>query len=483
MSPVSLEIDGKEVKVEAGRTLLEVAKDLGIDIPTLCYHPLVEPFGACRICSVKITKRGRSKIVTACNYPVEEGLVVETKSPEIVGIRKMLLEFLLARCPTAPVIQDLAKEYGVEEPRFQKEDDTCILCGLCTRICDECVGVNAINFVDRGVDRKIEGPLEEPLGEHLSEVCIGCGACAYVCPTGTIKLEDVYKKIRSSFPFAAVEERTFGMQRAEDEILGIYKNSYAVRATDDEVFRKAQDGGAVTALLGYALDEGVIDCAVITVADGNWEPRAKVARSYDDLKTGAGTKYTYYPSGIGLIEAAASACKNIGFVGVPCQVGGIRRVITSDQPYKIEKDRIKLLMGLFCMETFKQELMDYLKANVLTLEEIKKLDIKGKELRVYDREGRLHVVLFNEVEDYGNAGCFVCPDYTAELADISVGSVGSEPGWSTVLTRTEMGEELLKGAGAKGYIEVVADVDLKEIARLTKFKRRRAEQHTQELKG
>jgi coenzyme F420-reducing hydrogenase beta subunit/ferredoxin len=474
MSPVSFQINGKKVTADEGTTILEAAKDIGITIPTLCYHPLVSPFGACRLCSVKITKRGRSKIVTSCNYPVEEGLIVETNSPEIITIRKMLIEFLLARCPSVEILQDLAEEYGVGEPRFTKEDETCILCGLCTRICDECVGVSAIDFIERGVDRKIEGPLEEPLGVDLSEVCIGCGACAYVCPTGTIKLEDVSAKIRGTFPYAEVEERTFGRHRAEDEILGIYKNGYAVRSKHEDVLGKAQDGGAVTALLGYALDEGILDCAVITVADSDWEPSTKVARSSDELKEGAGTKYTHYPSSIGLIEAATAGCDRIGFVGTPCQIGGIRKVITSDQPYSIARDKIQLLIGLFCMETFKQELMAYLQEKVIPLEDIKKLDIKGKEFRVYDREGNLHVVPFDDVEGYGNMGCFACPDYTAELADISVGSVGSEPGWSTVLTRTDNGAELLKGAQAKGYIEVTEKVDLKEMKRLTKFKRKRA---------
>lgn len=474
MSQVHLEIDGRELEVEAGKTILEAAKSIGIDIPTLCYHPLVAPFGACRLCSVKITKRGRSKIVTSCNYPVEEGLIVETKSPDIIEIRKMLIEFLLARCPTVEIIKDLADEYGVGEPRFPREDETCILCGLCARICDECVGVSAINFVDRGVDRKIEGPLEEPLGVNLSEVCIGCGACAYVCPTGTIKLEDVYKKIRSSFPFAAVEERVFGRQRAESEILGIYKNCYAVRSTDDDVLIKAQDGGAVTALLAYALDESLIDCAVITVANDNWEPSTKIVQNYDDLLEGTGTKYTHYPSGIGVIEAATAGCEDIGFVGTPCQIEGLRKIITSNQPYAIDKKKIKLLIGLFCMGTFKQELMDYIRENVLALEDLKKLDIKGKELRVYDKESTLHVVPLDDVEGYSNTGCFACQDYTSELADISVGSVGSEPGWSTVFTRTDKGEELLRGAIEQGYVKVEEKVDLGEIERLTKYKRRRA---------
>jgi len=476
MSRVQLEIDGQQVEAAEGTTLLDAARSAGIQIPTLCYHPLVEPFGACRLCSVKITKRGRSKIVTACNYPVEAGLVVETKSPEIITIRKLLIEFLLARCPSVPVIRALAEEYGVEAPRFPQEVETCILCGLCARVCDECVGLNAINFANRGVDRRIEGPLDESLGANLPEVCIGCGACAYVCPTGTIKLEEVYRKIRSIFPYQAVEERTFGRLRRADEPLGIYQHAVAARARDDDLLGRVQDGGAVTALLGYALEAGTIDCAVITVADRDWLPGVRVARTSTELKAGAGTKYTFYPSGLGLLEAAAAGCEKIGFVGTPCQIGGLRRILTSDQPYKLAKVRVQLLIGLFCMETFTQDLMRYLREKVLPLEAIKKLDIKGKELRVYDTAGKLHLVPFTDIERYGNTGCFVCPDYTAELADISVGSVGSEAGWSTVLTRTAKGEAVFQGAQASGYLEVSEKVDLSEIVRLTRYKRKRADQ-------
>ena len=477
MSEVNVKINGQDITVPTGTTILEAARELGIEIPTLCYHPLLEPFGACRLCSVKITRRGRSKIVTACNYPVENGLVVETSTPEIIAIRQLLIELLLARCPEVPVLQELAREYKVGIPRFPTGDDTCILCGLCTRVCAERVGVSAINFINRGVNRKIEGPLDDSLGIDLSDVCIGCGACAYVCPTGTIKLEDVYKHIRSTFPYPSVEERVFGRRRTEHELLGIYSASYAVRATDETILQQAQDGGAVTALLGYALEEGIIDCAAITVADRTWEPSAKVVRTYRELKEGAGTKYTHYPSSIGVVDAAVAGCNHIGFVGTPCQIAGIRRVITSDQPYSIERARIKLLVGLFCMETFTQELMAYIQDNVLPIEQVKKLDIKGKEFHVYDTTGILHVVPFDAVENFANVGCFACPDYTAELADISVGSVGSEPGWSTVLTRTALGEQLLQGARAKGYVEVTENVKLKDIERLTKIKRRRAEQN------
>src|SRR3990170_3285969 len=137
---VTLRIDDKEVKANEGATILEVARKVGIDIPTLCYKSALSPFGACRLCSVEITdKRGKKRIVTSCNYPVEEGLVVYTKSEKVLKTRILLLELLLARCPKVKKIQDLARAYDIQKPRFWIEDaeEDCVLCGLCTRVCEE----------------------------------------------------------------------------------------------------------------------------------------------------------------------------------------------------------------------------------------------------------------------------------------------------------------------------------------------------------
>lgn len=478
MSEVSLNIDDVEIKAEKGSTILKVAKGMGIDIPTLCYSPLVSTFGACRVCSVKITtKWGRSKIVTSCNYPVEEGLKVETKSPEVIEIRKTLLELLLARCPNVKILQDLARGHGIGKTRFQveNEDETCILCGLCTRICEERVGISAINFVNRGVIRAIEGPIGKSIGAHLSNECIGCGACAYICPTGTLTLDDIYKKIRSTFPISKVEERTFGRIRTKDEILGIFEKCYAVKSKRGDVLRGSQDGGAVTSLLAFALDEKMIDSAAITTADDNWVPEAKVATSYDELKEGLGTRYTYYPSGIGISEAVNRGYKDIGFVGLPCQVGSLRRVITSDQPFTLGKEKVKLLIGLFCMNIFKQGLMDYVRDNVIPLADVRKVDIKGGKLKVFDKDDELHTVPLKDIAGYVNKGCHACRDYTAELADLSIGSIGSKPGWSTTVVRTDLGGEILLGAIEKGYVEAEELTDLSDLIRLTGIKRNRAE--------
>ena len=183
---VKVKIDGKEIEVPYRSTILEAAEKLGIHIPTLCRHPALSTIGACRVCLVKVKfPWGRERIVTACNFPIEDDIEVFTDSEDVRRDRKVIIELLLARSPNVPVIQQLAKAYGIEEPRFPKEDEGCILCGLCVRVCEEAIGAKAIDFVGRGVHEMVA----PPFGVQ-SETCIGCGACASVCPTGYIQVVD-----------------------------------------------------------------------------------------------------------------------------------------------------------------------------------------------------------------------------------------------------------------------------------------------------
>ncbi|GAH46639.1 unnamed protein product, partial [marine sediment metagenome] len=157
---VTLTIDGREIQVEAGKTILEIARENNIYIPALCYHEEVAPYGACRLCMVEIVSRGRENLVTSCLYPTEEGLVVRTDSPRVMAVRRLIIELLLARCPDSEVIRDLAHRLGVDKTSFKLEEGNhkCILCALCTRVCQEVVGVSAISLVNRGVDRQMTTP-------------------------------------------------------------------------------------------------------------------------------------------------------------------------------------------------------------------------------------------------------------------------------------------------------------------------------------
>ncbi|MCJ7791254.1 MAG: 2Fe-2S iron-sulfur cluster-binding protein [Dehalococcoidia bacterium] len=182
MSEILLQIDGREVKAKEGMTILEAAQSAGIFIPTLCHHEKLEPYGACRICTVEIETRGRTNLVAACLYPVEQNLVVRTRSKRVDKVRKMLLELMLAHAPEAGELQDLAQEYGADKARFEKEPSFCILCGLCVRYCGEVKKKNAIGFVDRGVRREVIF-----IPEIASKECWNCKECFPLCPTEALQ--------------------------------------------------------------------------------------------------------------------------------------------------------------------------------------------------------------------------------------------------------------------------------------------------------
>ncbi len=187
---VNIKIDGKRIRAQDGETILEAASRHGIEIPALCHHEAVEPWGGCRLCMVEITKKaweGWSRLVTSCLYPVEEGLEVETASERVMASRRETLDLLLARCPETPKVRDLAAEYGIEETSYRprEEPDDCILCGICTRICAS-LGHHAIVLTGRGPAKKVDTPFNEP-----TDACVGCGACAQNCPTLAIPMREM----------------------------------------------------------------------------------------------------------------------------------------------------------------------------------------------------------------------------------------------------------------------------------------------------
>jgi bidirectional [NiFe] hydrogenase diaphorase subunit len=186
--PVTISVDGITVQARPGTSLLAAARAAGVEVPTLCHHEAVESRGACRLCVVDITRddwNSRSKMVVSCLYPVEPGLTVSTQTDGVRAVRREILDLLLARCPEAPVIQRLARAHGITRTTYRRNPvpTTCILCGLCTRVCD-LVGCSAIAMVQRGIRREVAPPFGQPPPD-----CVGCLACAEVCPTGHIPFQ------------------------------------------------------------------------------------------------------------------------------------------------------------------------------------------------------------------------------------------------------------------------------------------------------
>ncbi|MFC2007920.1 2Fe-2S iron-sulfur cluster-binding protein [Chloroflexota bacterium] len=196
---VTLNIDGREIQAEEGTNVLQAATDNNIYVPSMCYAEAVIPYGDCRLCTVEITTAGGQKKLTAsCMHPVEEGLKVITTSEKIDSNRKKLMELMLARCPDSEVVQEMARSLGVTETPFEKQEgnNKCILCTLCVRTCQEVVGVSAISLVKQGAD----GQECAPFIRGIPKNCIGCGSCAYVCPTHAITVEESEGRRTISWP-------------------------------------------------------------------------------------------------------------------------------------------------------------------------------------------------------------------------------------------------------------------------------------------
>jgi len=458
---ITLKIDNQEVKAKEGTPILEVAKSIGISIPTLCYLKALSPFGSCRVCSVEIVdKRGRSRMVTSCNYPVEEGLVVYTKSEKTIKIRKTLLDLLLARCPRVPKIQEMAAEYGIQKSSFYSEDENedCILCGLCTRVCDEQVGVHAINFAKRGVAREVATPYHE-----FSNDCIGCGACATVCPTKSKRtraktypiLEEDIKRINGQF-----------LKGTQDENIGIYQQILAGKSNYN-----GQDGGMATALLVSGMQKGIFDSAIVVQRKEGYQAEAVVAETTEDIIKAKGTKYLRVKMMSLLEELVEKGKRKIALVGTPCEVRGARKI----QQALLDKypDLQLTIVGLFCFESFDY---DKLKAETqrlmgIDLDSVDKTQIKkGKFIATV--KGQDYAVAVKDLGAAQENGCDFCDDFTGSLADISVGSVGSPEGFSTVIVRSEVGAKLLENLQ---FIKGEANKD--EITKLSVLKKNRAKKH------
>lgn len=341
-------------------------------------------------------------------------------------------------------------EYGFGELDYDViKKEICCYCGNCIAFCPK-------------IDREANRP-------ELIDYDPNCGLCYAYCP-------------RTMFDMPGMAKKVFGRERREDEVLGIYRKAASARARASV---RAQDGGIATALLIQALESGVIDCAVVTDRDEKWRGVPKVATTAEEIAAAAGTKYTITPSVTGVQMAMDQGFKKIGFVGTPCQIQALRKVQLLEEPYKFGQEKIALLVGLFCMENFEHELLfPHLVEGKFGFkaEEVDKFEVQKGMFRVLSGD-KVKEVPLEETDEYAWKGCGPCFDFAAELADVSVGSVGSKAGWSTVLTRTDLGAKVYDSALAAGSIEeaAVSEKGLALAGRLAKSKEERFSAKTAEL--
>lgn len=181
---INMKMNNLDVKAEEGWTLLDTAKFYGLEIPTLCYNEGLSNFGGCRLCLVEIGAGEKTKLVSSCTYPAEEGLEVHTDTKRVLEARKMMIELMLSTAPGSKVIQDLASKFGVKQVRFKIRNEECIYCGLCVRMCAEQMDAKAIGFQNRGFRRKISTPFDA-----RSVECRLCGGCIYICPACQLRCQ------------------------------------------------------------------------------------------------------------------------------------------------------------------------------------------------------------------------------------------------------------------------------------------------------
>jgi coenzyme F420-reducing hydrogenase beta subunit len=367
---------------------------------------------------------------------------------------------LLSRCPNVKKIQDLAREYGIEKPSFWVEDpeEDCILCGLCARVCEEKVGVSAINFANRGVEREVTAPYHT-----ISDDCVGCGACAIVCPTDSKKVRvNTYPMLEEDIKEA---EEQF-LKGTGDKFLGYYRDIFAAKSSID-----GQDGGMATALLLSGFKKGLFDAAIVVKRTVGYKAEAVIVESTDDILNAKGTKYSRVQMMSKIGELVEKGKRKIAIVGTPCEIRTGRKL--QKQLLSKYPDLKIIIVGLFCFEAFDYETLKKETMRILSVD----LDKAGK---TQIQKGKFIVQIGEKtysakVKEFHNAiqgGCAYCNDFVGRLSDVSVGSVGSNEGYSTIIVRSEQGKKLLENVKF-----IKGEVNIEEIKKLAEFKRKRAEKN------
>jgi coenzyme F420-reducing hydrogenase beta subunit/Na+-translocating ferredoxin:NAD+ oxidoreductase RnfD subunit len=366
---------------------------------------------------------------------------------------------------TSPILDNVGKlgptgKEKIEPKRPKAKQFTtvktydCIRCGACMTVCSNGLSPALIKeaFDKQNVKK---------LMKLNADYCAGCSTCNFVCPAridldrytlGYPLIEEEARKIEHQF-----------LKGTKDENLGVYMDIDSAKSSID-----GQDGGVATALLVSGIEKGMFDAAIVVKrTDGYWA-EAVIAENVDEIMVAKGTKYIRVPMMSKLEELIAKGKRKIALVGTACQVRAARRI---QQILLHEYADLELfIIGLFCFECFEYKKLKEETARLLDVDldrAEKTLIQKGKYIVRVD--GKDHSVKVEELSNAVEPRCFFCPDFTAEYSDISVGSVGSDEGYSTVIVRSDIGEKLFESLDlAKGK------VNKEEVTELAILKKARA---------
>ncbi len=370
---------------------------------------------------------------------------------------------------TSPILDNVGKPHlpGKEkiEPNLPKARQfatvrtyNCIRCGACINICKNGLSPALIKEAfDKQNVRK--------LMKLNADYCAGCRNCSFVCPARIdidhytieyLMVEEEARKIEHQF-----------LKGTVDENLGVYMDIFSAKSSID-----GQDGGVVTALLVSGIEKGIFDAAIVVKrTDGYWA-EAVIAESVDEIMEAKGTKYIRVPMMSKLEELIAKGKRKIALVGTACQVRAARMI---QQILLHEYADLELsIIGLFCFNCFDYNKLKEETARLLDVDldhAEKTLIHKGKYIVRVD--GKDHSIKVDELNKAIEPRCFFCPDFVAEYSDISVGSVGSNEGYSTVIVRSDIGKKLFDSLDlAKGK------VNKEEITKLAILKKRFVEMYS-----
>ena len=317
-----------------------------------------------------------------------------------------------------------------------------------------------------------------------TNLCTGCAACIMACPRDVLdyKLDEYHPfNIEETTPFddcihgqrgcdictkacprfraweVESDEALFGRARRPDELIGIYRDIYLVRATDEQIKAVGQDGGLVSALLVWGLEHDKIDGALTSRLSEEriWDAEPCVVTTRDEVLASAGSRYTYAANPLAMKEAEQRGLKNLALVGMSCQAS-INGTLSARNVNKYRR-RIQLVIGLLCSKSFTYDGLNIESIQNkygIPLDDVAKVNVKGKFQIWRKSTGEEVDIPLKELHAFTREGCKLCPDFAAEHADISTGGLGQLGGWTLTIVRTERGAEWLRELQEANWVEV-----------------------------